>query len=942
MRRTNHLHSLLIVGLITFSCLIAWPQTAKAGFIETVEDILNAVHTIDPATDLPSGSDVEGARNLLDCIGGGTDVGICLGNYSGNLDNYHLQKVIDLYVAVKNDDFWGVIGVIGEEAICIVADIMTAGLGGSLCGLIEDIVKGVVEVAEAIAQFFADVGQAFADMAKAIYCFFAGCDGDSGPPPPPPQQVVYEHVFAPKLADGLAAIEKANSINHFNEFYTLVQNLSNGAYNDVAGCLVARGISFQQPDVYQIIYQASEQYRKQVRANWSADIVQRLLPLLGAKRTQYDNPQNISNIEAQIMDWVAQASNIVHGGGQAFMPAVFPLSDVYNGTCRGNFREFEHIDLWISNHQTEANTLHLIMNKAWCDQSYVNHQNQLVNFIKSINPQKCSWDGQRYHCDPIEAYAVCLVLEGLVGLQDLCDIKAPANCPWDGQRYYCASLKDYSACVQLEGTIKHQDRCSVNISAAGMEAAKEIDTYFKAKGSKIPCQYGVFDFSKDGTANKPVDFICTRPTQGVACTQYYSAQYGNLPLKLVNCVVPVAETKDYITLKNRVKSVVGLLKQGSYNNLHPHDTPLIVDQKTKVVDGKEKIVPMLSGSEKKSKSVEVSKDQGVVKDKGLIALPFQCENWLNIRGPDPLVVDAEKCVVERVEKDSNQNFGFGPPSRKAGFDYDLQNVNPIDGASTPVLHLVPRSTMDKGTLGKILKDESMTTVTPESKLKDILESGGTPPKPEPGDKLPAGKKEMVTSPMAAQAKISGVEIAGAQTETKPMSGTLPTGSGPETGISGGQTSTPFSLTLLPDITSTDQAKVAGMPVAWGGTLTVNANQAASRNKNNSGLCEFQIEYSVRNIGKPPTGSFRSLWTNSAVTGNWTRVWSPIAAGGVKSEKDLVPLKPGTNVLQLVLDDLHQVQESNEANNMFSLTINVTGSCGAGMGITPPTGTPLRR
>lgn len=938
MKATNNLHSLLIVGIIIFSCLIAGPQTAEAGFIETVEDILNAVHTIDPGTDLPSGNDVEGARDLLNCIAGGTDVGICLGNYNGSLDNYHIQKVIDLYVAVKNDDFWGVIGVVGEEAICIIADIMTAGLGGSLCGLIEDIVKGVVEVAEAIAQFFADVGQAFADMAKAIYCFFAGCD-DSGPPPPPPQQVVYEHVFAPRLADGLAAIEKANSINYFNEFNTLVQNLSNGAYNDVAGCLVARGISFQFPDVYQIIYQAAEQYRKQVGANWSADIVQRVLPLLGAKRTEYDNPQNFSNVEAQIMDWVAQASNIVYGGGQAFMPTVFPLSDVYNATCRGSFKEFAHVDLWISDHQTEANTLHLITNKAWCDQSYVNHQNQLVNFIKSINPQKCSWDGQRYHCDPIEAYAVCLVLEGLVGLQDLCDIKAPENCPWDGQKYYCASLNDYSACVQLEGTIKHQDRCSVNISAAGMEAAKEIDTYFKAKGSKIPCQYGVFDFSKDGTANKPVDFICTRPTQGVACSQYYSAQYGNLPLKLVNCVVPVVETKDYITLKNRVGSVVELLKQGSYNNLHPYDTPLIVDQKTKVVDSKEKILPMPSGSEKKSKSVEVRKDQGVVKDKGLIALPLQCENWLNIRGPDPLVVDAEKCVVEKVEKDSNQNFGFGPPSSKAGFDYDLQNVNSIDGASTPVLHLVPRSTMDKGALGKMIKDESMTTVTPESKLEKILESGGKPPKPEPGDKLPTDKREIVTSPMAAQAKITGVGIAGVQMETTPMMGQLPQGSGAP---SGAPTSTPFSLTLLPDITSTDQVKVAGMAVAWGGTLTVDASQAISKNKNNSGLCEFQIEYSVHNIGKVTAGSFRSLWTNSVVSGTWTRVWTPIAAESVKSEKDLVLLKPRRNVLQLILDDLNQVQESNETNNTFHVNVNVTGSCGAAPGITPPAGPPPRR
>jgi len=216
MKKTNNLHRLLIMGLIIFSLLIASPQTAKAkGFIETVEDILNAIHTVDPGTDLPSGNDVEGARDLLNCIAGGTDVGICLGNYSGNLDNYHIHKVIDLYVAVKNDDFWGVIGIVGEEAICIIADIMTAGIGGSLCGLIEDIIKGVAEALEAIGQFFADIGEAVWEGLKAAYCYLVGCP-ESGPPPKPLEQTIYEVWFVPTLSLGLNAIESVDP-NAFNQ-----------------------------------------------------------------------------------------------------------------------------------------------------------------------------------------------------------------------------------------------------------------------------------------------------------------------------------------------------------------------------------------------------------------------------------------------------------------------------------------------------------------------------------------------------------------------------------------------------------------------------------------------------------------------------------------------------------------------------------------------------
>jgi subtilase family serine protease len=106
---------------------------------------------------------------------------------------------------------------------------------------------------------------------------------------------------------------------------------------------------------------------------------------------------------------------------------------------------------------------------------------------------------------------------------------------------------------------------------------------------------------------------------------------------------------------------------------------------------------------------------------------------------------------------------------------------------------------------------------------------------------------------------------------------------------------------------------------------VDAAQASS--VNNSGLCEFVIEHSVRNAGAANAGSFRTAWTNEAVAGNWNRVWSPIAAGATSSAKELLPLKPGINFLQLLVDDLQQVQESNKTNNSHRVRIDVTGKCG---------------
>jgi hypothetical protein len=139
----------------------------------------------------------------------------------------------------------------------------------------------------------------------------------------------------------------------------------------------------------------------------------------------------------------------------------------------------------------------------------------------------------------------------------------------------------------------------------------------------------------------------------------------------------------------------------------------------------------------------------------------------------------------------------------------------------------------------------------------------------------------------------------------------------------------MSLTIAPDLTCSVGPKIAGQSVAWGGTITVEGKEAVSRN---NGICEFQFEYAVRNVGNGPLAgtsgnkTFRTLLTNSAVGGNWTHVFALMAPKSVQSDTIRIPLKPGNNVLQLVLDDQHQIKESNENNNTFKLTVIVKGKC----------------
>lgn len=149
------------------------------------------------------------------------------------------------------------------------------------------------------------------------------------------------------------------------------------------------------------------------------------------------------------------------------------------------------------------------------------------------------------------------------------------------------------------------------------------------------------------------------------------------------------------------------------------------------------------------------------------------------------------------------------------------------------------------------------------------------------------------------------------------------------------TQAPRSLPDMPDITSAATLSIGGVGGAWGGTINLNASQAFSKNLNNNALCEFPIAHTACNIGPAPTGAFNSVWKNSTVPGSWSRSWPPLAGGAAKTEKDLVSLKPGHNLLSLTLDNLHKVLESNESNNQFRVIVNLSGSCGAAVGIVPP-------
>lgn len=915
MKNTPRLHCLSVISLIVLCYLTMVPSTVIADSSGMMCQILNAASQYN--SDLPSCDDVTHAEQVLTCLKD-HDTGYCLQTYAGTFNNDNIETVIELYVAIDNDDFWGVLAVVGDDAMCVIADLMSAGAAGGLCDLIKELAETAIKALTDVWEFLSGLGEAFVGALEGLGCALSICCCDESAPA---YTMVYFYYFEPKVSDGLTAVESVDS----GAFKSYVDGLINNAN--------AKGPTYY-PDPMDVIHMigydandvntAADVYRQVVYANWNSDIVQRVLPDLGNKRNQYYNDQQL-------------LASLVNEAVNQNDPSMW----IYN-RCTDDFTKtfgYAQLDRWL-NHQSgnatlEAEKKKIMSNSKWCSDvfEYKHRPKEFAALYRDyVNKNICPNTGTLFICPSQDKLSSCQrILGNGVSYEEgqLCRMKPPCQATV-GQHFMCNTLADYKACLSSMSGM--ETSCGVNISAAGMELAQMIDADFKQKGSMIPCQNGVLDFSKSGNTATPASFICTRPVQAALCNKEYNDYFGslNVPTPLLNCIL--AEDDNYTKLRNRVAVVAGILGSGVTSNLHPSGPANASGQKTISADGKLKMIP-LPGDTDKNKMKTIQTGSGGVAKTGL---KMACGNSIKVSDKDPLILEAEQCVWDSVTKDSNQDFGFGPPSSKPGFDYDKNNVQLVDGASTPVLII---GTQIGGNAVGNLKP-LLTTETPESKLKKKLGSGdpgnemlkegmGNVVNPDMGQNVgTAGVKQ--NAAVSALANVSGRSTnIGAGQETQTMSGTLPAGTNLGSSLAGSQApSTPMSDTLMPDITCDQQVRVANVPAKWGDTVNIDAAQATSKNRNNSGLCEFPIEYTVRNIGNFFAASFRSLWTNSAVSGNWSHAWSQIAVDGAKSDKDLLPLKPGINKLKLVLDDLQEMKESDEANNEFHITVNVTGSCGA--------------
>jgi hypothetical protein len=184
--------------------VLALPRDARADdAVDNLAKVLDIAGTALPTVPV-SGQDVRESRSLFKCIdNAGDDIAVVNCLYTAKdtsvgkkvwqqsgLPSW-IWKLIDVYIDVREGDFWELVADVGMAVACAVANGVFAV---DVCGVAQAIIETIDDVADAFAdawEFIEDIGSAIAD----VLGFGGGSDG------PPLWAVLYKKQLQPYVGN---------------------------------------------------------------------------------------------------------------------------------------------------------------------------------------------------------------------------------------------------------------------------------------------------------------------------------------------------------------------------------------------------------------------------------------------------------------------------------------------------------------------------------------------------------------------------------------------------------------------------------------------------------------------------------------------------------------------------------------------------------------------
>jgi hypothetical protein len=477
------------------------------------------------------------------------------------------------------------------------------------------------------------------------------------------------------------------------------------------------------------------------------------------------------------------------------------------------------------------------------------------------------------------------------------------HCSQLGSKLQCNTIPNYRSCMGLLSPFGAKDSCRANTITTGKEAKDKVMQKITARGTALPWQSepphqtGLQALS--GHSEIPYKLIGTRPTHTYYCEQFYSEEYGDLPQRLLQC--SHKSPQNYLDLVAAVNHAV---------------EQIYVDFEVELLAG---------------------------------------------QYHDPLIVAAGLAGHVNDLQRENPVFGFKAPSAKPGFDYSLQALpTSIDGINTPLIYfnlqgavtnhiheLLTPAGQNIQDMGGDPRDEISgldQLASMDSNVQLQVESGLQRSGMVSGENKILGQQASMDANVQLQAKpglqqsgmvSGGNKIPGQQavgTQQQPMSGTLPGGQLPSSSptqlsVAKGAKTAP-ALKGRPDLQAAATLDINGNTARWNGFLTLDAAKLKSAG---SGRCQVPTRLVIKNAGTEASSPCRLGWPGMSDL----RELPALAPGKTHTIETIIELAPGIHRLQLQLDKLQQVEESNEQNNAAAVTLKLTGTCNGSLRNTLP-------
>jgi hypothetical protein len=187
-----------------------------------------------------------------------------------------VPMVLDIYIDIRNDDFWGLARDVGMAAACIGAQVITGGV--DVCGVLQALVDMAKEAYAAAAkayEFLSDLGSTVAKAAETVYCWFSDCSGSG----PPPEAVAWANFWHPRIPAGATLMKNTGDPAQLDAMSFNFINSSDGLI-----------LKTQNPKVYAALASTRGQFIEAVKLQWDAQILQQVIPALTKVRQSHGLP----------------------------------------------------------------------------------------------------------------------------------------------------------------------------------------------------------------------------------------------------------------------------------------------------------------------------------------------------------------------------------------------------------------------------------------------------------------------------------------------------------------------------------------------------------------------------------------------------------------------------------------------------------------------------